>query len=402
MGEPGTPGVAGPIGPTGPVGATGPTGPAGNPDFTSFGSCPGLDKVTGIDPSTGAVLCGADRDSVYAEGDGLALADGTFSVLFGGDGSAASAARSDHGHSDLATAASLTALEAEVASLRQQLEEDAFCPRLVSWTNVRRDYAWDGVFPRTRCDFGMDVMVKVGDFWIDRYESVLVDRTAWANGQCDTSIGTIYANQPTPVDDYPGVFPDNGNWAPCGGCPLFPSVYACSVEGVLPSRRMTWFQAAQACATVGKRLCTSAEWQTAAAFTPDPGDSDGTGGACLTNAVEPRVTGLGCQSIWNARDMIGNVAEWVADWYADPGWTGLPSFWPDVFPAEYYLDAYWSGASGGPSDVLVEGFGRPIPAATLRGGSYLNTTSAGVFAIDVSHGPPDSSAHIGMRCCASR
>ena len=107
------------------------------------------------------------------------------------------------------------------------------------------------------CEKGLDQMVKVGNFWIDRYEISL-----WENVNCT---GTQYGAS---GDDYPGTFPDNGNWTS--------ELYACSIAGVTPSRYVTWFQAQQSCEAAGKDLCTNAEWQAAAAGTSDPGGT-GTG-----------------------------------------------------------------------------------------------------------------------------
>ena len=115
----------------------------------------------------------------------------------------------------------------------------------------------------------------------------------------------------------------------------------CSKTGVVPQARITWFQAAQMCANAGKRLCTNEEWQTAVAGTLDPGASDGSLGACVTNAAL-RNTGLGtnCRSRFGAEDMIGNYWEWVADWYeAGAPWQGTADGsstnpWPSGYGAD--------------------------------------------------------------------
>jgi hypothetical protein len=49
------------------------------------------------------------------------------------------------------------------------------------------------------------------------------------------------------------------------------TIYAVSIPGVKPSANIAWFQAQQARGNAGKRLLTNAEWQMAAAGTPDPG-----------------------------------------------------------------------------------------------------------------------------------
>lgn len=181
------------------------------------------------------------------------------------------------------------ALEAAVAELR----DAAWCPRLVTADGAYRAYAKDlstqGV---VGCRFGDDEMVKVGSFWIDRYEASL------ANGALGTSAG-----QNT-------------------------TAAAASVREAQPQGGVTWFQAAAMCANAGKRLCTNAEWQTAVAGTFDPGAFPGSGaapqpGACNTSSSGVRFTGragtvpaaqAACISRYGAEDMIGNVTEWVADW----------------------------------------------------------------------------------------
>jgi hypothetical protein len=46
-------------------------------------SCDGTDKVTGVDPSSGSVICEPDEVTSYAAGSGLSLTGDTFSVRFG-------------------------------------------------------------------------------------------------------------------------------------------------------------------------------------------------------------------------------------------------------------------------------------------------------------------------------
>src|SRR5207245_9976635 len=92
-----------------------------------------------------------------------------------------------------------------------------------------------------------------------------------------------------------------------------------------PSANITWFQAEQALANSGKRLPSNAEWQQAAAGTPDQGASPGPQD-CNVNSSGPVATGsrLNCVSAWGANDMVGNLDEWVADWVpassSGPGW----------------------------------------------------------------------------------
>ena len=85
------------------------------------------------------------------------------------------------------------------------------------------------------------------------------------------------------------------------------TIYAVSIPGVLPSANITWFQAQQACGNAGKRLLTNAEWQMAAAGTPDgpvfPCNID-TGAPTLTGSNVATFLGhilARCESRWGVR-----------------------------------------------------------------------------------------------------
>jgi sulfatase-modifying factor enzyme 1 len=202
-------------------------------------------------------------------------------------------------------------------------------------------------------------MVRVGPTCIDRYED-----SVWSKPNGGTQYGVSSAD-----------YPCNANGNDCKG-----KIYARSVPGVTPSRSITWFQAEQALANSGKRLPTNAEWQTAAAGTPDPGASPGPQD-CNTNSpvtAGPVATGsrAHCVSAWGANDMVGNLWEWVADWVpastAAPGWGS-------------FSDDYM-GLSG--ASTTAQG-----PGALLRGGYWHNGAAAGVFAVfDALPTPPPGSA----------
>jgi formylglycine-generating enzyme required for sulfatase activity len=90
-----------------------------------------------------------------------------------------------------------------------------------------------------------------------------------------------------------------------------------SIPGTPPALA-SWYQAQQACALSGKHLLTNEEWQRAADGTPDPGP----GGSGLPSSCNhfadwpPYPTGSRpqCVSNWGVYDMVGNFAEWSADW----------------------------------------------------------------------------------------
>ncbi len=233
-----------------------------------------------------------------------------------------------------------------------------------------------------------DDMAQVGDFCVDKYEAIVVDETFYNGGACngsceedDTCFGTNGG------DNYPPTFPDNGNWTV--------RLYACSVPDEIPSRSMTWFQAAQACANSGKHLITNAEWQAAAAGTPDGSAS------CNISTSSPTAAENwpDCYSKHGAFNMVGNLWEWTADWFVagrdwqtDDGQNAIP--WPD--------DSY-----GGDTTRNVDGraYGADwvegLPAVALRGGNWGYGGGAGVFTAHLDSGPTSSGLGIGFRCARS-
>jgi formylglycine-generating enzyme required for sulfatase activity len=178
--------------------------------------------------------------------------------------------------------------------------------------------------------------------------------------------------------EYGSSFPQNGNWTAIQASdPPTPGIYAVSIPGVLPSACLSWFQAAQACAVSGKRLPTNQEWQLAAAGTPDTTDCNGATGI-------PSKTGAlaNCRSVWGTFDMVGNVAEWVADWV--PLSSDCPGWGP--FSADLMCLAGAATVAG--------------PGAIMRGGSCCAPgADPGVFFVD-GQVPPTNAVNFdfGFRC----
>lgn len=146
-------------------------------------------------------------------------------------------------------------------------------------------------------------------------------------------------------------------------------VYAVSIAGVQPAGFITWFQATAAARNSFKRLPTNAEWQAGALGTPDPGVGTGMDECNTTSASGiPALTGsrAHCVSDVGAFDMVGNVAEWVADWAP-----GLPQC------------GQWNSwiALTGDLQCYAGAFGGEVPGALFRGGTLQNSVVAGVFAV---------------------
>ncbi|MFO0653007.1 MAG: SUMF1/EgtB/PvdO family nonheme iron enzyme [Polyangiales bacterium] len=232
-----------------------------------------------------------------------------------------------------------------------------------------------------------DDVVKVGSgvaaFWIDRFEASVYD-----------SAGTPFGTGTSEV--YPGL-PKNGQWYPTlTQAPL----RALSVAGRLPSANITWFQANEACRAGGKRLPLGDEWLAAASGTVDTDTNcwinPSNTAARMTNAAGS------CRSAWGAQDMIGNLWEWTAEWFAGAGNTAFvpeASNWPTTTGNDYRSDATRNVngfVSNGVSGIAA------LPSAALRGGYWYDGTRAGVFSLNLNGGPSDWSSAVGFRCVLPR
>ncbi len=349
----GAPGQPGAKGGQGQQGNPGDTGPQGTPVVATS-----LDAGDGHCPNGG---------TEFVEGSEVVYAC-----------SGATGAQGTPGTSCDATAVatlqnSLTTLQGDIQTLQDTVKgneiqlstlEANLCPP--GWS-VATETGFAGTLCEKTVAGATDEMVKVGDYWIDRFEM-----STCGSGSMGDASGNGYGT----------------------------TAVGCSVSGVAPQANITWFQAAQMCANAGKKLCTNQEWQIAASGTPDPGASDGTGGACNTPSSGPRKTGLGtaCRSTFGAEDMIGNLWERTSEWHqAGVTWMTSDGQSATPWPSGYGSDATWN--INGRAEPGTGGFTNGLPASVLRGGDWETSTNAGAFSTSWRNGPSDSGASIGARCC---
>lgn len=229
-------------------------------------------------------------------------------------------------------------------------------------------------------------MAPVATWCVDTFEASAWSQPPKNNGDPQgQQFGTLYPCEP------------HGN--DCSDAAAHP-IYAASVPGVTPSRSITWFQAQQACANVGKQLLPNAIWQMAAAGTPDTGMGGDDGETtCNTENQEPGIVATGsrsnCVSNWGIFDMVGNVTELVADWIQ-----GNSEPW-DPVGASAGFD-FGEDAIIGVNPAVVQGDGQNFPAALNRGGHFNVGSGAGVFALGADRSPSSSADFIGFRCAQHR
>ena len=229
--------------------------------------------------------------------------------------------------------------------------------------------------------------VSAGTACLDRYEASVwrVPNPTTAN---EPLVRKIQLGIATVVDLTSGGATQLGlaadDYAPCtdNGQSCAGDIYAVSLPSLIPSAHITWFQAQEACASSGKRLPTSAEWQVGADGTPDPGpDNRATDCNSASNIVTATGSRSACISARGAFDMAGNLEEWVADWAplstVCTGWGSLSD--------DRMCLAGASTEAGG-------------PGALTRGGSFVDNTGAGPLAVVAGRRPGITFGFIGFRC----
>jgi formylglycine-generating enzyme required for sulfatase activity len=217
-------------------------------------------------------------------------------------------------------------------------------------------------------------MVAISDFCIDKYEAGLDDASKL--GALDGTSTTAKATS----------------------------------KGDKPQVDITWMQAAQACANVGKRLCRPQEWMLAAQGTPDPGDTAKTNDDCNVQSNGLLFSGSRkkCKSTKGVFDLIGNAAEWVDEWHVSnapvavdlTAWEKQLFFTPWVGLQPDGKDGTWgvNGMAYRSSKTFIKG----LPSVGARGGSHQDGDAAGRMALDIRYSAISKVPTIGFRCCRTR
>jgi formylglycine-generating enzyme required for sulfatase activity len=98
-----------------------------------------------------------------------------------------------------------------------------------------------------------------------------------------------------------------------------------------PVENVTWNQAKAYCEAVGGRLPTEAEWEYAAragSEVPRYGDLNAIAWYSENSEGKTHQMGLKQANRWGLYDMLGNVWEWVGDWYDEKYYAKSPSAYP--------------------------------------------------------------------------
>lgn len=237
--------------------------------------------------------------------------------------------------------------------------------------------------------------VNLGDYWISKFETTREAFNACIfSGACSSSPGCIWSEAPD------GAPANCMNWeqadavcrSRCPGCRLCTEAEWERAARGTDGRHFPWTANPADCPESWDELCEGPEWtpSTARANCAEEACHDGFANVAPVGSFPSGASPVG------ALDMIGNVQEWVADWYASDyyckgplGTTQGPP-WPDCPSGSSPYLSPWEAPLG------------PLSGAhrVFRGSNYfLQTSFMGTSRRD--HGPATDvygEMH-GVRCC---